>query len=609
MIALTAGYLLKVTLSDMLPFVWCGLVICLYALAFTRHLSTIDILFPAVAAALVIYLVINRNKCRDFGGYVKENLLSAPCIIYVILAVVIVAGVSSKMVTWWDDINFWASDLKSLYYLDGFASKYANVSAEFGDYPPGGQLAKWFVVHMNRDGFKESLAFTGYYLFNFSFVMPVYKKIEGKSKIAALPLAIVTWLIPGMADKFGYAGFCADLSMAFLLGGILIAAVDEREDAKLFDYLRVALYMSVLVIVKSTGPFWVIIGFVIYTGYRLLNVTRVTKTDILKNLSVAAFPFTVGLSWMLFCLIRHRVTKTTTTAITYLTTDKYGVSGYTSDFATAFVKAFFTEPLYVDHVWIIVPPAVIILLLAGCLILLVKKNILKGKAGRFYVASLLIFGVAYYLLIFIAHITIFAMETQYLESSAMIASIERYGLPFMLGTILFLIYIWLSEKIEPVNDAVKIAVLMAVIVLMCNLPAAFDGLIGYRNHLDNDIATKNEIIDDKSKTYIEVVENKLLNGNVRVCRVHDGSYYWVGDAYTAYEVSPVSTLTVSFNLDEIDVDTLIYAVSQTHAAYLYFDEQDSEAESLNELFEDGRIKYKTLYFISYENGAVLLREI
>ena len=44
------------------------------------------------------------------------------------------------MVSWWDDYNFWATDVKSIFYRNGFADKYANAAPEFGDYPPGTQM-------------------------------------------------------------------------------------------------------------------------------------------------------------------------------------------------------------------------------------------------------------------------------------------------------------------------------------------------------------------------------------------------------------------------------------------------------------------------------------
>ena len=85
------------------------------------------------------------------------------------MTVVMTVCVSSKVVSWWDDYNFWATDVKSLFYLDGFAGKYANAAPEFGDYPPGTQMIKWWFMHFSPGRFREGLMFAGYYFMNLSF--------------------------------------------------------------------------------------------------------------------------------------------------------------------------------------------------------------------------------------------------------------------------------------------------------------------------------------------------------------------------------------------------------------------------------------------------------
>ena len=41
-----------------------------------------------------------------------------------IMVIVVTVCVRDKAVSWWDDYNFWATDVKSLFYLNGFADKY-----------------------------------------------------------------------------------------------------------------------------------------------------------------------------------------------------------------------------------------------------------------------------------------------------------------------------------------------------------------------------------------------------------------------------------------------------------------------------------------------------
>lgn len=627
-VALMAGYLLEVNLSDMLPFVWCGLILILYILAFGKGLSLIDYILPITALGCT-GMAVYRNKTKSgLTSYLISGVTSAPAIIYLLLALIVSIGVSDKIITWWDDVNFWASDVKSIFYLDGFASKYANVSPEFGDYPPGVQLAKWFILHLKPDEYRENLAFVGYYLFNLSFLMPLFEKIRRKNLWLAIPMSIISWLFAGMADKYGYAGFCADLTMAFLFGSILICAVDCHEENGLFDIARVSLYLPVLVLVKSTGAIWALFGLLIWIvvcciNYKTEKNSKSSLARWLKIIIPMGSAFVFGLSWLLFCMKMHRVTKTTSTAITYITTDKYGLSEYTGRFISSFAKAFFLEPVHADHTWIDISPALMLILIIAAFIYIFRKKELFAKAGKFIGIALPVMGVAYYALIFLAHITIFATEAQYLEQTAMIASIERYGAPFMLGSLMLISWIWLigsnrqiaddtpdsiSQKQEDKKIGKRSVIFIAVVLLLTNIPAAYEGLIGYRNSVSQEMTIRTDFVDDEAKSFLDTIRNKLPDGNTRVCRMHNGEYYRVADTYIAYEASPVSVIAISYKLDDLDEGYLINSVNLTHATYFYADYQDSKADWLDDITDSGEFKYRTLYYVSYEGGGMKLYE-
>ena len=55
-------------------------------------------------------------------------------------------------------------------------------------------------------------------------------------------------------------------------------------------------------------------------------------------------------------------------------------------------------------------------------------------------------GNCFYGINLVSHLTIFATETQYLEATGMIASIERYSAPFTVGTLYLLFGIFLERS-------------------------------------------------------------------------------------------------------------------------------------------------------------------
>ena len=748
MITLTAGYLLKRSLSGVLPFVWCGLILVLYALSFGRILNCIDVIMPVVAMILfcaAIFVSVekaektalssNRSGAASSGAggrtcryavsfrpeeirdrlalitaYLKDNVPEAGFVAYLTLCILLPITLHARTVTWWDDINFWATDLKSLYYLGGFAHKYTNVSPQFGDYPPGVQLAKWFLVHMDRSAFREDLAFVGYYLFNLSFVMQIFKRIKGRASLLGIPLALIAWAFAGIGEIYGYSGFCADLSMAYLFGSVLICATENMTcvtsaNRSICDSIYPALYLAVLVITKSTGFIWTFFGVVIWVVTYLLGSSVKVQTEgethsaknkkkddgierssgnnsvrekIPRIITVCAAPLLTGASWMLFCLRNHRVAQTTSTMVTYMTTDDYGLSAYKSDFASAFLKGFFLEPLHLDHTWIDLPAAGIFILIVILLVLFRKKGYLSGRSGLFMCIFLPVMGLIYYVVIFCAHLTMFATETQYLEASAMAASIERYGAPFVMGTMLCLAYIWMGncgctevsvsstgDKLSPTDPVVKDPdqktgitlfsrtwIFVIAVIALTNIPAAFNGFIGYMKNDDVDQANemRADMIDDESSAFLQVIEGSgitdrcISEGGLRICRVRDGAYYRVADTYVAYEASPVSVMAPSVKLSDIDGNIFVQMVNETHAEYVYVDEQpqipvyldemvksDSFGENSDDLLktdqsgeqtdnvgqtngpvntdnmaQSGTFEYNRIYRISYEDGMMKL---
>lgn len=220
----------KVSIVQILPVFVCALVLVLYGLAAARHLSWIDAVAVAVLILFAVWYISRpQEERKSFGRSCLNNVTQASFITAVFTLAAIAVCTSGKVVSWWDDINFWASDVKSLYFLDGFAGKYGNVSPEFGDYPPGAQLIKWWVLHLNPYAYKEGLAFVGYYIMNMVFLFPLLKKLKGWNVPVMFLTAAALWMLPSIAEVYGYSGFCADLTMACIYGGFLLAVTELGE--------------------------------------------------------------------------------------------------------------------------------------------------------------------------------------------------------------------------------------------------------------------------------------------------------------------------------------------------------------------------------------------
>lgn len=631
---LILSYFWKESLVEIVPVLTCMLILTLYALAFCHRLNLIDGIGVLVIVLSGGWLISRKREQRAvFGKACLKNMTQPSFVIAVLLLAVVILCTSQKVVSWWDDINFWATDVRSLYYLNGFAGKYGNVAPEFGDYPPGGQLFKWWFLHFDPHQFREGFAFAGYYCMNLVFMLPLLRKIEGRNILVMAGMAVSLWFLPGIAEVYGYDGFCADLTMACIYGGFLFAVIDREGKKDSFYYGRLMLYLSVLVLIKSVGFIWALFGLVFLMAYQYSSIrsVRTPSNDYdgqhkrnlaergkarLRLLAVCAAPVITGGSWMLFCLLMRRVTKTTATAVTYMTTDEYGISGYTVDFAKAFLEAFFRLPLHKNKTPVLdLTPLGFYLCICLLVIFFYRRDMMPKKQGRLVLWFSIVSGALFYGIIFIAHITIFATETQYLEASGMISSIERYGAPFTIGTLLFLAQIWMDcggslftrTKWVFVQKYGSCLCLILFVALTAEWQTGYHGLIGYRRDVQEQLVERADMIDEDAAVFLEKIGQLGTEHSTRVCYVErDDEPRWVRNSYTNMEASPVSVVYKVVNLDDAVPDWMAQEIRDSHAEYLYVEKTDADVGKVfNIMIDSGAFSCEVLYRI--EDDGVRMR--
>lgn len=623
-------YFFRVSLVEILPVFACMLTLVLYALAMLHHLSWIDGIEALAVIAFAIWFASRTKEVRrNYLETCLKNMTHPSFWAALLLLLAIAVCTPGKVVTWWDDINFWATDVKALYYLDGFAGKYGNAASEFGDYPPGAQLIKWWFLHLNPHAFSEGLAFVGYYTMNMVFLLPLLRKLKGRNVFVLILMSAALWLFPGIAEVYGYDGFCADLTMACIYGGFLLAVTDREEKSEIFYYGRLALYLSVLVLTKSMGFVWAMFGLVFFALCRpWVNIKTECSGDSIirigskwKSVSVAVPPIITGGSWMLFCLLMRRVTRTTATAVKYLTTDEYGISGYRSEFARAFATAFVSSPLHKEKSFFVdFTPLGLYLFLVLLVVLFIKARVLPARMGRIVLWFSMLSGVIYYAVIFVAHITIFATETQYLEASGMISSIERYGAPFTVGTLIFLAGVWIDGG-ERFFDRTSIPgfvqkygtylCLILFVALTACPRIGYDGLVGYRNVVADRLNERASMIEEDEEQFLDAISVLGTKNGTRVCYIRRGDVpRWVNNSYLAYEASPVSVVYKSVNLADAPTDWMVEEIRSTHASYLYVEETDADAGTVfDAITQQGGFSCGVLYIITDDGKRMQLTPV
>ena len=595
----------KENILDTAAVSFAGLLMLMYLLSFFRGLKALTVISILVALYVVFRMFTDARAGKiSFAKELAEygKVLAEPGLILAVVCTAVVGVLTKNQVfTWWDDINFWSSDAKQIFYLDGFSGKYGNVSPEFGDYPPITSLAKWLFLQLGGGEYIESLQFLGYFALGLIFLLPMLAKVTeaikasriGKySKVLLQIIAFVcVALFPGVFNGIIYYGTPADITMAIVYGALLLAIYDSYGHGKAFYFARIGLYTAVLLLTKSVGFEWAIFALIFYMV--------VANRDKLMWLPVLFAGVSYG-SWLLFCFVNRRVAKLTGAGIRMATSGTYTAPDNTYDKMRYFAEGFMFQPMHSDYnPTVDLSTGAVVLLIFGALIGMYYLCILGKSEFKKTALFTLITGILAYALVFMAHISLFQTEDQYLDAYAMGISIARYCAPFTLGSAYLIIGLGFN-RLKAGNVKKKLLVFGAACALFVILCADYSGvykyLRGYRDQLAENTAYVSDMVGDDGKELVSAVSDKAYWGK-RVLVLRDGhEYYWVHNTYISKEASPVALVYDTFLLEEDSADTIRQKLIDSHASYFYVEDKDGTAK---ELFSD------TVSDGEFEPGAVI----
>ena len=601
---------------DTFPMTVSGMILVLYCLAFFRVLPFID--WIGVGSLAVMAFCFwrefknNGNTPKQIAGVV----FSAESITLFCFLILITFLVRDKAAVWWDDINYWAVDAKALYFNNGFAGKYGNVAPEFGDYPPAIQLFKWFFLHFSPE-FKEGLMFGAYYCLNIIYAMPLLAKLKTRNPLAVILGLVGIFLLPGIVDGMAVEGTCADVTMGLVYGAFLWAAYDREGHGEKFYFIRMSLYLCILVLTKSVGIEWAFFGIVffilIYTKHLKESGQKVAgrmKPIVLMCLSVLA----VEGSWLLFCLINRRVAKLTGAGVKMALSGDFTLPDNTMIKMGHFLRGFAFYPMHLDRTWgIDMSSLALLILILAVTVVFYKTGILKKWECKRFLVFILLTALAAYGIIFLGHLTIFAGELQYLDDAIMAKSIARYGAPFSVG----LIYLLMQTLIQKKKTTVAYAICLAFVLATTSLPGAYETLHGYRQTLEENITGRGEMIEANAQIFLdkaagikaETTDKELFEKRVLYLR-DDHTIHWIKDTYISYEASPIPVVYGGIATDTMTQEDMVRRIRESHAKYLYADTVEGNPDALfADMLGGESFEYEMFYEIIDTDGVMRLVKI
>ena len=577
------------------PFATCILVLFLFIPAFFSKLSAIDFVGAVIFFAAAAFIIVKRNDAQ-VTGRLRKIIFNPSFAAAVIFMIVILVAVSAKPVTWWDEINFWASDSKSIFALDGYAGKYGNVSPEFGDYPPAASLIKYWFLHMFANEFDEGIMFMGYYFLLFSFLVPVFSLVPLKSEKVTktkavflyVGVGVVLLLLLSCVEGFWCDGSCMDTVIGVIFG-LFCICVTGKTDKPLpnecsvheslpsecgpgkplptpyLHYIKCGLLLAVMVICKDSANLWLAFAIMWAVIYEFVLGNRKIK----GLLVMAAIPVITMVSWIAYCLINRRIAGHTTT-LASMATGKMSIPGFDAKVGEVFAQAFLKYPLhrYTNGILNLSPLTLIVLLVAVAVLLGVFGKITKKESMLLAVFTLGSAGMVYFFIL-VCHMTIFLLESQYQEPFAMVSSIERYGAIYSVGVFIFILYILLKKT----NSKWVFAAVAVFVLLTADYQGTYRAFIGYRTEKTKTIEDRAEVLGGDEREFVNTYCNgdDFLRGRILV--LHDnGDYSTVRDAYFSYEASPVALIhkytDISNTSEEMQGEWFALA-RENHADYIY----------------------------------------
>lgn len=283
-------------LLELIPIVYSIVLLILYSLAFFNVMYWIDAIMFVCCCITIIYLRFGINNIC-FKPNDKYTFFLWLLITFTGMCLLCNRGFTSG-----DDFNFWAVDLKTLFYRNGFSPKHLQCVIGYGDYPPIIQISQYYILHLAGQ-FDSGLSMSALFLTFMVYIAPLFIFIPQKfwSYVHALPFVFTlgTW------GPYMFINRSPDSLMAVVFGCCLCLIYFEQNYEENFGIL-ISIILAILVITKSIGIQWFIFA-ILFAGI-ICNKRK-------KILVLIPIPIFTYLSWNIFCNVMERRTYLTDTLI------------------------------------------------------------------------------------------------------------------------------------------------------------------------------------------------------------------------------------------------------------------------------------------------------
>ena len=435
------------TMVELAPYGLCAMGLVLYVLAFFCGMGLIDGLLLLAGAAALLWMIarVRREGRAALLAELRRQLLDPYLWGCVLLLAVMCFALRHEQILEWDAHNFWGPDIKSLYFREGYAAKYSNVSPNFGDYTPVFQLILWWFPHL-LGSYQESYLFCGYFIFSglmlFSAGTAVYRRFRRGRWFTWLLIPFCALCVPGVCSTAWYRSLYVDPVMAILFGMILCRIVLRPERDLALWKAELVIASGCLALMKGIGILWSVFAALFFVLWWLRE-----KREYRFSLLFLAAPALLTGSWSLYCRVMERsgyladsFSSRAAQRLSELLSGTFFDSEMTRGYILSYIRGFFLTPVHREYTVAIdfSPFAIVVLLVLAAAALWYFGAVPRKKLGRLLFYTL---GTTFtiYLIVSIGQLTMFYYETQYLDPVSAVTLMGRYCEPANTGLLMLMV--------------------------------------------------------------------------------------------------------------------------------------------------------------------------